>query len=204
MPDQFLHAIFPTLLRGFGDEDLELAVRAAAEQDTRLRHMVMMMLVGAVDHEPFFDRPADEALHLEAVAPIAVVDLPAIRAQIQAEMREEAADRAGPAAPPPDKAKPALKGKGKAATPKTTAAEAQAAFAQAMSSAENINNFAPGQTVRVRIDLKDHKGRLQLTKGAKATVTSKTGDRAWMVNVEDLPMGKGLIADYTELEAIDG
>ena len=207
VPDKFLHVIFPALLRGFGDEDLALAVRAAAEQDTRLRHMVMMMLVSAVDHEPLFDRPADEAPHLEAVAPIATVDLPAIRAQIQAQMREEAHYRDTPAAARPDTAKPALKpkGKGKAgAESKTTAAEAKAAIAQAMSSADSINTFEPGQTVRVRIDLKNHKGTLQLTKGAKAVITSKTGDRAWMLDVEDLPTGKGLIADYTELEAIDG
>ena len=207
VPDKFLHVIFPALLRGFGDEDLAQAVRAAAEQDTRLRHMVMMMLVSAVDHEPFFDRPADEALHLEAVAPIATVDLPAIRAQIQAQMREEAHYRDNPAAAQPDTAKPAPKPKGKAkagAENKTTAAEAQAAIAQAMSSADSINTFEPGQTVRVRIDLKNHKGTLQLTKGAKAVITSKTGDRAWMFDVQDLPTGKGLIADYTELEAIDG
>lgn len=207
VPDKFLHVIFPALLRGFGDEDLAQAVRAAAEQDTRLRHMVMMMLVSAVDHEPLFDRPADEALHLEAVAPIATVDLPAIRAQIQAQMREEAHYRDNPAAAQPDTAKPALKPKGKgkaAAEPKTSTAEAQAAIAQAMSSADSINTFEPGQTVRVRIDLKNHKGTLQLTKGAKAVITSKTGDRAWMLDVQDLPTGKGLIADYTELEAIDG
>lgn len=207
VPDKFLHVIFPALLRGFGDEDLAQAVRAAAEQDTRLRHMVMMMLVSAVDHEPLFDRPADEALHLEAVAPIATVDLPAIRAQIQAQMREEAHYRDNPAAAQPDTAKPALKPKGKAkagAESKTTAAEAKAAIAQAMSSADSINTFEPGQTVRVRIDLKDAKGRLQLTKGARGVITGKTGDRAWTLDVEDLPTGKGLIADYTELEAIDG
>lgn len=207
VPDKFLHVIFPALLRGFGDEDLAQAVRAAAEQDTRLRHMVMMMLVSAVDHEPLFDRPADEALHLEAVAPIATVDLPAIRAQIQAQMREEAHYRDNPTAAQPDTAKPALKPKGKAKAStesKTTAAEAQAAIAQAMSSADSMNGFAPGQTVRVRIDLKNDKGHLLPTKGTQAVITSKTGDRAWMLDVEDMPTDKGLIADYTELEAIDG
>ena len=110
------------------------------------------------------------------------------------------------AAAQPDTAKPALKPKGKgkaAAEPKTTATEAQAAIAQAMAAADGINAFEPGQTVRVRIDLKNHKGTLQLTKGAKAVITSKTGDRAWMLDVQDLPTGKGLIADYTELEAIE-
>lgn len=204
VPDKFLHAIFPALLRGFGDEDLALAVRAVAEQDQRQRHMAMMMLASAVDHEPLFDRPADEALHLEAVAPIAVVDVPAIRAQIQSEMQAEAAERAGTSPHLPDKAKPALKGKGKAAAPKTTAADAQAAFAHAMNSVESINNFATGQAVRVRIDLKTAKGALLFTNGATAVITRKVGDRAWMVDVGELPLtGKGLIADYTELEAID-
>lgn len=205
VPDKFLHVIFPALLRDFGDEDLAQAVRAAAEQDTRLRHMVMMMLVSAVDHEPLFDRPADEALHLEAVAPIATVDLSAIRAQIQAQMREEAHYRDNPAAAQPDTAKPTIKPKGKAkagAESKTTAAEAQAAIAQAMSSADSINAFAPGQTVRVRIDLKNASGHLLPTKGTQAVIKSKTGDRAWMLDVEDMPTGKGLIADYTELEAL--
>ena len=167
--------------------------------------LAMLMLAAAADIEPHFNRPAGEALQLEAVAPIAAVDLAAIKAQVQQEMRAEAAERAGTPAQL-DQAKPALKGKGKAkaaAEPKTSAADAQAAIAQAMSSAESINHFAPGQTVRVRIDLKDAKGRLQLTKGARGVITGKTGDRAWTLDVEDLPTGKGLIADYTELEAID-
>ena len=65
------------------------------------------------------------------------------------------------------------------------------------------NNFEPGQNVRVRIDLKNAKGKLMLTKGAKGVITSKTGDRAWTLNVPDLPGANGLIADYTELEAVD-
>jgi hypothetical protein len=122
-------------------------------------------------------------------------------------MREEAHYRDNPAAAQPDTAKPAIKpkGKGKAgAESKTTAAEAQAAIAQAMAAADGINAFAPGQAVRVRIDLKNAKGHLLPTKGTQAVITSKTGDRAWMLDIEDMPTGKGLIADYTELEAIDG
>ena len=61
----------------------------------------------------------------------------------------------------------------------------------------NINS------VRLRIDLKNAKGTLMLTKGAKGVITSKAGDRAWMLNVPDLQGANGLIADYTELEAVD-
>ena len=38
---------------------------------------------------------------------------------------------------------------------------------------------------------------------AKGVITRKAGDRAWMLNVPDLPGANGLIADYTELEAVD-
>ena len=41
--------------------------------------------------------------------------------------------------------------------------------------------------MRVRIDLKNHKGKLLLTKGLQAELISKTGDRAWMLNVPDVP-----------------
>lgn len=202
--DALLRAIFLDLPAHFDDADLAIEVREVAESTQRNQHMLMMMLAATVDVEPLFERPADEALQLEAVAPIAQVDLAAIKAQTQQAMKAEAAERAGTTAPP-DTAKPALKPKGKAkagAESKTTAAEAQAAIAQAMSSADSINIFAPGQTVRVRIDLKNASGHLLPTKGTQAVITSKTGDRAWMLDVEDMPTGKGLIADYTELEAL--
>lgn len=212
--DTLLRAIFTDLPVHFDDADLAIEVREVAESTQRTQHMLMMMLAATVDIEPLFDRPADEAIQLKAVAPIAQVDLDAIKAQVQQEMKTEAAHRAEASKPQPpaqpDAAQPKLraKGKGKAADsatqPKTSAAEAQAAIAQALGSAESVNTFEVGQAVRVRIDLKNHKGTLQLTKGAKAVITSKTGDRAWMLDVQDLPTGKGLIADYTELEAIDG
>lgn len=201
--DTLLRAIFPDLPVNFDDADLAIEVREVAEATQRHQHRLMMMLAATVDVEPLFDRPANEAIQLAAIAPVALVDLAAIKAQIQQEMKAEAAERAGNTAQP-DTAKPTLKPKGKgkaAAEPKTSTAEAQAAIAQAMSSADSINTFEPGQTVRVRIDLKNHKGTLLLTKGAKAVITSKTGDRSWMLDVQDLPTGKGLIADYTELEA---
>lgn len=187
----------------FDDADLEEAVRRTAGTGRQAQMLAMLMLAATADIEPRFNRPADEALQLEAIAPIAGVDLAAIKAQTQHAMKAEAAERAG-TTPVPDTAKPVLKTKGKAkagAESKTTAAEAQAAIAQAMAAADGINAFAPGQTVRVRIDLKNAKGHLLPTKGTQAVITRQTGDRAWMLDVEDLPTGKGLIADYTELEA---
>lgn len=201
--DEFLCAIF-NLPPMFDDDALAEATRRIAEMGHETQMLAMLMVAATADAEPHFNRPADEAQQLEAIAPIAGVDLAAIKAQVQQEMKAEAAERAGTTAKP-DTAKPVLKpkGKGKAgAENKTTAAEAKAAIAQAMAAADGINAFAPGQTVRVRIDLKNASGHLLPTKGTQAVIKSKTGDRAWMLDVEDMPTGKGLIADYTELEAL--
>ncbi|KZT13726.1 hypothetical protein A1D30_21685 [Acidovorax sp. GW101-3H11] len=210
--DEALAQIFQ-LSPGFSDDTLQSAVRGVAESPPRVQNMVLLMLAAAFDHGPMFNRPADEALHLEEVAPIAKVDIGAIKREVQQAMNAEAVERAAEAdaeAAPPvaDKAKPALKPKGKAkgavdGTGKASQAEVMAGIAQAMSEqAPQANNFEPNQHVRVRIDLKNAKGALMLTKGATGVLTSKTGDRAWMLNVPDLPGANGLIADYTELEAI--
>lgn len=211
--DSALRAIFQ-LPAHFDDDALEAAVRSAAQGAPRLQNMVLLMLAAAFDWERLYNRPADEALHLESVAPIAKVDIGAIKREVQQAMNAEAVERAAEAdaeaAAPADKAKPTIKPKGKAkgavdGTGKASQAEVLAGIAQAMNAAEPpaSNNFAPGQAVRVRIDLKNGKGTLMLTKGAKGVITSKTGDRAWMLNVPDLPGANGLIADYTELEAVD-
>ena len=199
---------------GFSYDTLQSAVRSiAASSPPRVQRMVLLMLAAAFDHGPMFNRPADEALHLEEVAAIAKVDIGAIKREVQQAMNAEAVERAAEAdaaAAPADKAKPTIKPKGKAkgavdGTGKASQAEVMAGIAQAMNAAQPpaSNNFAPGQEVRVRIDLKNAKGKLMLTKGAKGVITSKTGDRAWMLNVPDLQGANGLIADYTELEAID-
>ncbi|MCI5068453.1 ParB/RepB/Spo0J family partition protein [Acidovorax sp.] len=211
--DSALRAIFQ-LPAHFDDDALEAAVRSAAQEAPRVQNMVLLMLAAAFDWERLYNRPADEALHLEAVAPLAKVDIGAIKREVQQAMNAEAVERAAEAdaetAAPADKAKPTIKPKGKAkaavdGTGKASQAEVMAGIAQAMSAAQPpaSNNFEPGQDVRVRIDLKNAKGKLMLTKGAKGVITSKAGDRAWMLNVPDLPGANGLIADYTELEAVD-
>lgn len=211
--DSALRAIFQ-LPAHFDDDALEAAVRSAAQGAPRLQNMVLLMLAAAFDWERLYNRPADEALHLESVAPIAKVDIGAIKREVQQAMNAEAVERAAEAdaetAAPADKAKPTIKPKGRAkgavdGTGKASQAEVLAGIAQAMNAAQPpaSNNFAPGQEVRVRIDLKNGKGKLMLTKGAKGVITSKAGDRAWMFNVPNLPGANGLIADYTELEAMD-
>nr|WP_295937451.1 ParB/RepB/Spo0J family partition protein [uncultured Acidovorax sp.] len=210
--DSALRAIFQ-LPAHFDDDALETAVRSAAQGAPRVQNMVLLMLAAAFDWGRLYNRPADEALHLESVAPIAKVDIAAIKREVQQAMNAEAVERAAEAdaetAAPADKAKPALKAKAKGkgavdGTGKTSQAEVMAGIAQALSEqTPQSNTFEPGQSVRVRIDLKNAKGALMLTKGAKGVITSKAGDRAWMLNVPDLPGANGLIADYTELEAAD-
>ncbi len=210
--DEALVRMIFDLPERFTDTELEKAARKSASASPRLQLLTLMMLAATVDVAPRYQRPPDEAKLLDAVAWAAHIDTSYHKATTQDAMKEEAAARAAEAQPdaPADKAKPALKpkAKGKRAvdgTGKASQADVMAGIAQAMSAAQQpaSNNFEPGQDVRVRIDLKNAKGALMLTKGAKGVITSKAGDRAWMLNVPDLPGANGLIADYTELEAMD-
>ena len=202
--DEDLELIFD-LPKGFDDLELTEAVRKTVEHGMPAIHKATMMIAVTLDLEPLFERPTDEAHLLAAVAPLTHIDLDAIKAQVQADMKAEAADRAAAAttaAEPTDKAVPTLKPKA-TKPPKTSKADAQASIAQALNAqATTSNDFAPGQQVRVRIDLKNHKGKLLLTKGMPAELISKTGDRSWMLDVPEVPGATRLIADYTELEAV--
>ena len=206
--DEELVRLIFDLPERFTDAELERAARQAAEASPRSQLLTMMMLAATVDAEPLFNRPTDEAKQLDAVAAVAGIETGSHRFAAQEEMKAEAAERATQSSTTTDKATPTLKpkGKGKTAvdgTGKASQAEVMAGIAQAMSAADPAasNTFEPGQAVRVRIDLKNAKGALMLTKGARGVITSKAGDRAWMLNVPDLPGANGLIADYTELEA---
>ncbi|SFF15161.1 ParB/RepB/Spo0J family partition protein [Paracidovorax wautersii] len=188
---------------GFSTDTLQAAVASVAGQSQRIQHMVLMMLASGTDDMPLYERPVDEALHIDATAPVAQVDVKAIQAQVQADMKAEAAERAH-AAQPQDKAKPTLK-------PKTSKAEAQAAIAQAMATAETAspNAFEPGQKVRIKTDIKGAGGALVSSKGCEATVVRASGQRHWMVTLPDpwpFPGSEAkpieLVADYTELEAV--
>ncbi len=207
--DEALVRMIFDLPERFTDTELEKAARKSASASPRLQLLTLMMLAATVDVAPRYQRPPDEAKLLDAVAWAAHIDTSYHKATTQDAMKEEAAARAAEAQPdaPADKAKPTIKPKAKGkgtvdGTGKASQAEVMAGIAQAMSAAQPpaSNNFEPGQDVRVRIDLKNAKGKLMLTKGAKGVITSKAGDRAWMLNVPDLPGANGLIADYTELE----
>lgn len=193
---------------GFSIDTLQSAVASVAEQSQRIQHMVLMMLASGTDDMPLYERPADEALHIDATAPIAQVDLKAIQAQVQADMKAEAAERAQ-AAQPQDKAKPTLKAKAADKPPKTSKAEAEASIAKALQAAEDLPAFQPGQPVRIKTDLKGPGGGLVSTKGCEATVVRASGKRHWVVTLPDPWPFPGqeaepieVTADYTELESL--
>ena len=86
---------------------------------------------------------------------------------------------------PPDKAKPALKGKDKTTTePKTSAADAQAAIAQAMQQAESPNSFAEGQTVKLKTDVKGPAGGVISCKDHTATIVRAIASLAGSLGLE--------------------
>lgn len=215
--DSALRAIFQ-LPAHFDDDALEAAVRSAAQGAPRLQNMVLLMLAAAFDWERPYNRPADEALHLESVAPIAKVDIGAIKREVQQAMNAEAVERAAEAdaekAAPADKAKPTLKPKGKAkggvdGTGKASQADVMAGIAQAMQQADTPNNFTEGQTVKLKTDVKGPSGGVIQCKGHTATIVRASG-RKWVITLPDpwpfpgteaKPME--LTVDYTELEAAD-
>ena len=206
--EELVRAIFHLPAR-FTDVDLENAVRKTAEASPRGQTLTLMMLAATVDVEPRFNRPVDESKLLDAVAWSAHIDTSFHKATAQDAMKAEAAERAGTAVPP-DKAKPALKGKGKATTePKTSAADAQAAIAQAMQQAESPNSFAEGQTVKLKTDVKGPAGGVISCKDHTATIVRASG-RKWVVSLLDPWPFPGteakvmeLTVDYTDLEATD-
>lgn len=197
--DDTLQFIF-NLPSGFDDSELKEAIKTAASLGPRGQNMILMMMTADIDSEPLYERPVNEANYLETLAPIAQVDLEAIKAEVQSAMVSEAEARATATtasdAKPVDKAKPALKGK-----TKTTGAAASTSIAQALQSADNPNAFEVGDEVRFRIDLKNAKGKLLKTNGEMGEITGKTGDRTWMLDCPALKATK-LIADYTELEML--
>ncbi|MBD9395577.1 ParB/RepB/Spo0J family partition protein [Acidovorax sp. ACV01] len=211
--DEALAQIFQ-LSPGFSDDTLQSAVRGVAESPPRVQNMVLLMLAAAFDHGPMFNRPADEALHLEEVAPIAKVDIGAIKREVQQAMNAEAIERAAEAdaeaaAPAADKAKPTIKPKGKAkgtvdGTGKASQAEVMAGIAQAMQQVEAPHSFTKGQVATLKTDVKNEHGKLIPCKGQKASILEVQG-RKLRVSVPDSswPFPLSLTVDYTDLEAAD-
>lgn len=210
--EQLVRLIFD-LPERFTDTELERAVRQCAEASPRVQLLTMMMLAATVDVEPLFNRPADEAKLLDAVAQVAGIETGSHKHSAQEEMKAEAAERAAQASAPVDKAKPALKpkGKGKAVdgTGKASQAEVMAGIAQAMQQAETPNNFAVGQTVKLKTNVKGPAGGVIQCKDYTATIVRASG-RKWVVSLPDPwpfpgkePEPIELTVDYTELEAAD-
>ena len=202
--DCSLQSIFE-LEAHFGDDDLRIAIREAAEAGPETVNRVLVMLAADVDRYPLFERPENEAVHLDAAATVAMVGLGAIKAGVEREMNKEAAERAAAnakakAAAPADGAKPTPKATPKA-KPKATAAEASSAIAEAMQAAENPNNFAVGDEVRLLVDLKNIDGKLAKTNGETGLITDTWGSRAWLLDCPSLNT-QNLIADYTEMEKL--
>lgn len=138
-------------------------------------------------------------------------DVDAIKEEIRAEMFPTP----GPAEeddPPPAPAAPSAKGakkpRGKASTKpvKTSADEAQASIAAAMQQADAEGSALPftvGQSVRFRQDIKTSGGKLRKVSGREGTIEASVGDRAFSVRFGE-KAHETAVADYTELEAIDG
>ena len=216
--DEILAQIFQ-LRPSFDDDTLQAAVRSAATSAPRIQNMVLLMLAAAYDEGPLFGRPSDEAVHLEEVAGLAKVSIGDIKREVQREMNAEAIERAAEAdaeaTTTADNAKPKLKpkGKGKTAvdgTGKASQAEVMAGIAQALQTAETPNNFAVGQTVKLKTNVKGPAGGLVQCKDHTATIVRASG-RKWVVTLLDpwpFPGKKAqpmeLTVDYTELEAADG
>ncbi|OGA56703.1 MAG: hypothetical protein A2710_03655 [Burkholderiales bacterium RIFCSPHIGHO2_01_FULL_64_960] len=210
--DSALRAIFQ-LPAHFDDDALEAAVRSAAQGAPRLQNMVLLMLAAAFDWGRLYNRPSDEALHLESVAPIAKVDIGAIKREVQQAMNAEAVERAveadAEAAAPADKAKPTIKSKGKAkgavdGTGKASQAEVMAGIAQAMQQVEAPHSFTKGQVATLKTDVKNEHGKLIPCKGQKASILEVQG-RKLRVSVPDSswPFPLSLTVDYIDLEAAD-
>ena len=199
--DATLSAAMPSLPSKPSPKCIEIAAQDMALQPAPDVNLALMVLAMDHDADPRQGRPDDEAKLLEALAPIAGVSLEDIKHAVQAEMRTEAAQRGAPAAAATSQPRPST---GAQKPPKLTAADAQAAIAQAMATAGNPNQFAVGQQVLVRIDLKDSTGTLHQTNGALATIKRSVGDRAWLIDVQLDPDTAidDLIADHTELEEL--
>lgn len=186
------------------DMDLAMALEDAAEQDlpSVISHMLQMACTADLEQNPA--HPGEAPL-VEDLCDLADVDLAAIQSAVQEAMKAEAAKRAGKAP-----AKPA----GKKAEPKVKQQEASAAIAQAMQAADAGTSpaaFEPGQTVRIKVDLRGAEKALLPTRQRLAVIKQKMGDRAFLIELPadphalptDMTERWVISADYTELQAVE-
>lgn len=136
------------------------------------------------------------AAFVEAAAAELRVDLKPIQAKVKKDMKAEAAAKApaAPAASPtPSATKPTRKGK----TPAPTLDEFNAQLVDKMRDAGNLNAFKPDERVRIKGNTL-YRNCTYNTLGMQATIVEPAGDRAWVVQADDLNFP--LTLDYTEIE----
>ncbi|MFD2754256.1 ParB/RepB/Spo0J family partition protein [Comamonas terrae] len=215
VPREILLTIFHIPLNSArADDNLEDSFASASEQDLPEQLSYILQLACTADLKEDPAHPGAAPI-LEELRDLADVDLEAIQAEVQDDMKAEAAKRAGKgdskgAAKPKATQKPGTQ-------PKTSKADATAAIAQAMQAAEanHPNDFKELQQVRILRDLKFADALLP-TKDRKAVLLERMGDRAWWL---ELPKDAGvdlddmdhltpdatweITADYTEIQALD-
>ena len=202
---QFLMMIFhipPNSTRA--DDELQESLESAAEQDLPELISYMLQLACTADLKEDPAHPGDAPL-IEELRDLSNCDIEAIQAEVQDEMKSEAAKRAG---------KPANKPTGSKGAAKVKQQEASAAIAKAMQAADAAiaaTEFEPGQTVRIKVDLRGPEKALLPTRQRLAVIKQKMGDRAFLIELPADPHAQTtdmterwiISADYTELQAVE-
>ncbi len=203
VPQKYLKAMF--CIDDDGDNaayEIQESLESLAEQELPAFLIAMMQMVCTQDLAT--DSP-EEFRYLQELQNLADLHLAGIRNQVQVEMKAEAAQRAGKAP-----AKPASK----KAEPKVKQQEASVAIAQAMQAADAAISaiaFEPGQTVRIKVDLRGAEKALLPTRQRLAVIKQKMGDRAFLIELPADPHAQPtdmterwvISADYTELQAVE-
>lgn len=203
VPQKYLKAMF--CIDEDGDNaayEIQESLESLAEQELPAFLIAMMQMVCTQDLAT--DSP-EEFRYLQELQNLAGLHLAGIQNQVQVEMKADAAQRAGKAP-----AKPARK----KAEPKVKQQEASAAIAQAMQAADaaiSAAAFEPGQTVRIKVDLRGAEKALLPTRQRLAVIKQKMGDRAFLIELPADPHAQPtdmterwvISADYTELQAVE-
>lgn len=202
---EFLMMIFhipPNSTRA--DAELEESFESAAEQDMPELISYMLQLACTADLKEDPAHPGDAPI-IEELRDLSNCDLETIQAEVQDEMKAEAAKRAG---------KPASKPTGNKGAAKVKPQDASAAIAKAMQAADAAiaaTEFEPGQTVRIKVDLRGPEKALLPTRQRLAVIKQKMGDRAFLIELPADPHAQAtdmterwvISADYTELQAVE-
>ena len=202
VPKPQLMAIFDLADDKYYEDALSEALSDASEEDLPTLLIIIMQLVCTLDLRG--DKPS-VYYYLQELQSLSGVQIAGIRNQVQVEMKAEAAQRAG---------KTTAKPTGKKAEAKVKQGEASAAIAKAMQAADAAiaaTDFAPGQTVRIKVDLRGAEKALLPTRQRLAVIKQKMGDRAFMLELPTDPNAKPtdmaerwvISADYTELQAVE-